>query len=178
MAKISLFLVSILLLLFFACVKFEEYPPEPQIEFQDFVFLVDEETNEIEKGILSFSYQDGDGDIGLNQGDTTYPFNFGSEYYYNLIVRYFEKQNGAFVEVPLVIWNSQTQTFDTTTFNSRIPRLLPEDETRAIKGVVENELFINNPFSDSDTIMFKVKIFDRSLNASNEIETDEIIVRL
>lgn len=178
MTKIYLFLVLMFSLLFFGCVKFEDYPLEPQIEYQDFVFLIDDSTNVIEKGILSFSYQDGDGDIGLNQEDTIYPFNFGSEYYYNLLVRYFEKQNGTFVEVPLLSWNSETQVYDTSTFNSRIPRLLPEGEKRAIKGVVENELFINNPFSDFDTIMFKVKIVDRSLNVSNEIETAEIVRKL
>ncbi len=48
------------------------------------------------------SYTDGDGDLGLSDTDTYPPYNVGSEYYYNMIIDYFELQHGELIEVPLV----------------------------------------------------------------------------
>ncbi len=175
--KLSLILIAVVLMLSASCRKLEEYPLEPQIGFHDFVLLIDQQTGDINTGLLMISYQDGDGDIGLADGDTLFPFNRDGEFHYNLIVRYFEQQYGNFVEVPLVSFNDQTQTFDTNTFNTRIPPLLPDGQQKAIKGIIEYELFVNNPLSDFDTIQYKVKLIDRALNISNEVTTPPIVRR-
>lgn len=175
MAKLVFIHILIVFLLLTGCRKLEEYPLVPEITYEGFVFLQNEETGEIEKGLLRIGYRDGDGDIGLDQADTTYPFHPEGEFYYNLIIRYFEQQHGTFVEVPLLSWNSLTQEYDTATFSARIPPLIPKDQTKAIKGVIEDELFINNPLSDFDTIMFKVQLIDRALQKSNEISSTPII---
>ena len=44
------------------------------------------------------------------------------------------------------------------------------------KGEIEIEVFINNAFSDYDTIRFDAYIVDRALHKSNTIQTPEIIV--
>jgi hypothetical protein len=77
--------------------------------------------------------------------------------------------------LPLISWNELQQRYDTATFSARIPPLIPKDETKAIKGVIEDELFINNPLSDFDTIMFKVQLIDRALNKSNEVSSPPIV---
>lgn len=158
-----------------SCRKFEDFPEIPVITYENFIVLMNQETGITERGVLVFSYTDGNGDLGLDKGDTLPPFDRNSEYYYNLIIKYFEKQNGVFVEVPLLSWNSDSSYYDTLTFNSRFPILTPESGNQAIKGVFEDTLFIYNPLSDFDTIMFKAYIFDRALNKSNEIETSEIV---
>lgn len=158
-----------------SCRKFEDFPEIPVITYENFIVLMNQETGITERGVLVFSYTDGNGDLGLDKGDTLPPFDRNSKYYYNLIIKYFEKQNGVFVEVPLLSWNSDSSYYDTLTFNSRFPILTPESGNQAIKGVFEDTLFIYNPLSDFDTIMFKAYIYDRALNKSNEIETQEIV---
>lgn len=160
---------------FVSCRKFEEYPDIPAITYSNFLVLINQETGITERGVLVFTYTDGDGDLGLASGDTMAPFNRDSEYYYNLIIKYYEKQFGEFVEVPLLSWNNDSSYYDTLTFNSRFPVLTPESGNQAIKGVFEDTLFIYNPISEFDTIKFKAFIYDRALNKSNEIETPPII---
>lgn len=171
--------ILILLLLIgtvvFSCRKFEEFPDIPAITYSDFIVLMNTQTGITERGVLEFSYTDGDGDLGLDKGDTLPPFDKTSEYYYNLIIKYYEKQYGVFVEVPLLSWNTDSSYYDTLTFNSRFPVLTPESGNLAIKGVFQDTLFIYNPLSEFDTIKFKAYIVDRALNKSNEIETEEIV---
>ncbi|MDP3461693.1 MAG: hypothetical protein Q8S18_02775 [Bacteroidales bacterium] len=159
-----------------SCQKFEEYPDEPYIEFREFGLIVNPQTGISEKGILRIFYRDGDGDIGLEQGDTLFPFQEDGDYYYNLLITYYEQQNGVFTEVPLVSWNNITQQYDTLTFNARMPLLLPKDQKKSIKGIIDNEMFIYNPLSAYDTIQFRVKITDRALNVSNEVVTPPIVL--
>jgi hypothetical protein len=154
------------LVLIIGCRKEEKYPLEPVITFEGFVFLQDSQTGEINTGLLRIGYTDGDGDIGLDQGDTMFPYQKSGEYYYNFIIRYFEQQQGEFVEV----------NPDSSTFNARIPPLIPKNQTEAIKGVIEDEVFINNPLSDYDTIKFEVQLIDRALNKSNVVSTPPIIL--
>lgn len=170
-----LILILLVGIVVISCRKFEDFPDTPEITYDNFVVLMNTQTGITERGVLVFSYTDGDGDLGLDKGDTLPPFDKKSEYYYNLIIKYFEKQNGTFVEVPLLSWNSDSSYYDTLTFNSRFPVLTPESGNQAIKGVFEDTLFIYNPLSDFDTIMFKAYIYDRALNKSNEIETQEIV---
>ncbi len=158
-----------------SCRKFEEFPDIPAITYTSFAVLMNPITGITERGILKFSYTDGDGDLGLDSKDTLFPYDKNGEYYYNLIIKYFEKQNGAFIEVPLLAWNTDSSYFDTLTFNSRFPVLTPLIGNLAIKGIFEDTLFIYNPLSQFDTIKFKAYIIDRALNKSNEIETGEII---
>ncbi len=158
-----------------SCRKFEDFPDIPTITYDNFIVLMNMESGITERGVLVFSYTDGDGDLGLDKGDTLVPFDKDGDYYYNLILRYFEKQHGVFVEVPILAWNADSSYFDTLTFNSRFPVLTPESGNQAIKGIFQDTLFIYNPLSEFDTIKFKAQIIDRALNISNEIKTGEII---
>ncbi len=170
-----LILILIAGIVFGSCRRFEDFPDIPEITYDNFIVLLNTETGITERGVLVFSYTDGNGDLGLSSGDTLPPYDKDGDYYYNLIIRYFEKQHGEFIEVPLLSWNADSSYYDTLTFNSRFPVLTPESGNQAIKGVFHDTLFIYNPLSDFDTIKFKIKIIDRALNISNEIETGEII---
>lgn len=152
-----------------ACIKEEEYPPEPQIRFEQFLILGNDTTID-ERGVLVFSFTDGDGDIGLSSQDTTEP------YKYNLFITYYEQRNGTFEEVFLTIYNPESEQEDTITFNARIPMLLDKGVEKPISGRLEDTLFINNYSSPFDTIRFEAYILDRALNKSNTIQTPPIIV--
>jgi len=174
-AKI-LFIVGIALMItLVSCRKIEQYPIEPSIEFNRFLVEIDTATGITPRAILEFSYKDGDGDIGLDPGNLNPPFNPGSKYYYNLIIHYFEKQHGQFVEVPLLWWNNDSSRFDTLTFNARIPNLTPKTGNLNISGIIQDTLFIYNPSSSFDTIRFSFYIYDRALHKSNEVTTPELV---
>lgn len=174
-AKIVLILLLLGVSINQSCRKFETFPIEPVITFKEFLVEINPQTNISERGILKFTYTDGDGDLGLDPHDTLPPFHRSGSYYYNMIIKYYEKQHGKFVEIPLLSWNPDSLYYDTITFNARIPNLTPESGNMAIRGEVQDTLFIYNPLSDFDTIKFSVFIYDRALHKSNEIETDPII---
>ncbi len=157
--------VVLFIILLNGCTKEEVFPPEPAITFLSFTKLANT-TSIDDKGVLKIFFTDGDGDLGLADYDTAAPFDKNSIYYYNFFIKYYEKQHGTFVEVNLPV-----------TFNSRIPRLQSSGNSPSIKGEIELEVYINNPFSAFDTIQFEASICDRALHMSNVISTPEIIVK-
>lgn len=152
------------LFVFVSCSKKEEYPVEPAIAFYSFSKIANNYKVD-EKGILTISFTDGDGNIGIEPFDTLPPFNFNSPYYYNLFIDYYEKINGVFEKIDLPVSN-----------NARIPFIDADLAERGIRGNIEVELYINNILSTHDTIKFSVFIYDRALNKSNVIETPEIVI--
>ena len=150
-------------LLTVSCVEKVDYPLVPDLEYNNFV-KIDNGLGYDDKGILYLGFTDGDGNIGLADGDTFPPFDPQSMYYYNFFVRYFEQQNGTFVEVELPFAN-----------NARIP-VLSENEN-PLKGEIALELFINNFTSAFDTVRFEAFITDRDLNHSDTVSTPPIIIQ-
>ena len=159
---VAVFLITLL----FSCTKKQEYPIEPEIGFKYFVVkdTVDKLQNPIKEVHLVFSFTDGDGDIGLSQGDTLFPFDKAGGHYYNLISTYYEKQNGTFNEVAQ---NSELS-------NYRIPVLQDLAIKKSIRGDIEvkRDLY----FPNSDTIKYDFFIYDRALHKSNTISSPEIIL--
>jgi hypothetical protein len=152
---------STLLLFVFSCKKQETYPDTPEIAFEDFVLLFNPASGNIERGVLKISFKDGDGDIGLHPDETEPPYD------YNLFLKYFEIQNGDTNHVVII----DPVSGDTANFNARIPVLTPRGSVKAIKGTIEDTIFVYNPLSSFDTIMFEVYLVDRALNKSNVIQT-------
>lgn len=145
-----------------ACRPREKYPVEPAIEFISLEKITEQGNDKDVR--LTFSFKDGDGDIGLDDDDLYSPFDTSSLFYYNCFISYFEKQNGEFVEVELPL-----------SLNMRIPRLSKE-VSESIEGEIYLDLYAVNPFSRFDTIRYELFIVDRALNYSNVITTSEFVV--
>ena len=173
--KLHLFLLILLIGGYCSCKKVEKYPPTPSIEYMSFTRIYNPDLDIYDRGVLEFYFEDGDGDIGLNPGDTFPPFNASSKYHYNLIITYFEMQNGVLVETPILWFNPETEQYDTLTLSARIPNLTPDGINKAISGEIQDTLFIYNFNSVYDTIQFDAYIIDRALNESNTISTPLII---
>ena len=163
-----------LALVVLSCQKPVEYPIEPKIAYKGFTYLFNPDSTFSGQGIISFSYTDGDGDLGLDESDTLPPFGLHDTHYYNMVVDYLKCVNGEFVKTPLLSWNAQTQTYDTISFNTRFKRLRDLEESKAISGTMDYTLIVQNPFSPDDTIKFEIRILDRALHESNVIQTDAI----
>lgn len=170
-SNIILFVLIFALPAVVSCRKVEKYPVIPQIQYLGFEKIYNPDLELYDRGVISFSFQDGDGDIGLNSNDTFPPFNASSEYHYNLIITYFEMQNGVVTEVPILWYNPLTEQYDTLTLSARIPNLTPDGVNKSISGEIYDTLFIYNFNSSFDTISFDAYIIDRALNISNTIST-------
>ena len=149
---------------FHSCIKNESFPDTPEIELVSFVKVYDTGAYAA-KGILTINFRDGNGDIGLNPGDTLPPYEKGGNYYYNFVIDYFEMQNGQFIKLDL-----------DPPFSARIPVLTPENPGKAIKGLISDTLTLN-PFPVFDTIKLEVYLYDRALNKSNVVSTSAIILK-
>lgn len=149
------------ILLISSCVKEEEFSDIPAITPRSFALVFDTGQYAV-RGILSFDFQDGNGDIGLSPGDTFAPFNRGGDYYYNLVIKYFEKRDSVYVEVVL-----------DPPFSARIPLLNPDYPGKAIRGFISDTLTLD-PSPAWDTVRFEYFLYDRALNKSNILTTPDI----
>lgn len=174
MKKRYLIGMLILTLAVCSCQKPVEYPIEPKIAYEGFTYLMNPDSTFSGEGVISFSYTDGDGDLGLDDSDTLPPFGFNDAHYYNMLIDYLKCVNGEFVKTPLVSWNVQTQTYDTLSFNARFKRLRDSEDPKAISGTMDYQLTVQNPFSPDDTVKFEIRILDRALHESNVIQTEAI----
>ncbi len=154
--------IAILFLSFFAlqsCFKIETYPPEPKIEFLDFIFVdtVDVLGNIVLEGTLHLYFEDGDGDVGF---DTTTP-----------------RKNTIFLEKFIVVNGQEVLADVAIPLDYYVPKFENSNEVSTIKG----EMFVNDlnemmPF-DSDTILYKFYIVDRAGHKSNVESTGYLVLK-
>ncbi len=170
--KITYLVTILLLILLSSCIKVETFPPEPVIKFKEFKVYPNSDSAAV---VLTF--QDGDGDIGLDVADTFAPYNSSSYFYYNAYLEYYELMNGVWVKGTADPNGNNFPTADTIVFKNRLPNITPIGQNKALKGevILTLEPFYYNPVSNySDSIKYKITIIDRALNISNTIETDVI----
>ena len=167
-------LILLMFMLLAACQKNVDYPIEPKITYEGFAYLINADTTLTGDGVLSIGYTDGDGDLGLDDSDTIYPFGPNDPHYYNIIIEYLKWNGTEFVATPLTNWNEQTQSYDTISFNARFKRLIDGDQPKPISGTIEYKMTLLNPLSPNDSIKLRAKIIDRALHESNTIETEII----
>jgi hypothetical protein len=174
--KRHLFFCVALVLLTNACKKREFFSEIPAIEYKGHYFLVNSQGKDSLVALI-FSFKDGDGDLGLNQGDTLPPFNPVTDaegnslnpYYYNMFIDYKEQRNGEFKHITLPF------SSDTFKYEYRFPSLTPEGRHLAIRGDIEVKLQ-PSPFPDRrDTVKYIFYVLDRKLNKSNTVETPPVI---
>ena len=144
-----------------SCQEKVEYPVEPSITYEGITYLMDADSTLTGEVVLSIGYTDGDGDLGLDDADTIYPFGPNDPHYYNLIVDYLR-------------WDGTQFVTDTINFNARFKRLVFNDEVKAISGTIDFTMMLLNPFAPDDTVKLRAHILDRALHESNIIESEGI----
>lgn len=165
MRKISLLIIIFTVAATTACIKVEQIPARPNIEFTSFqVFDTLDILGNISKGgRLLFRFEDGDGDLGLSapvaeSSDTT-----------NLHLTLYRKTNGSMVRVtdkndPLLPYSSY-----------RIPFMERLGQNKILRGSIA-VTFIYQSYNPGDTIKYEFYVKDRAENISNSAETTEIIL--
>lgn len=155
----------ILILLFisgsiYSCKKDNVYPIEPEIEFSEVNYIQGfQDTVDI---VISFT--DGDGDIGLDQGDTLSPYNNNpSNYYYsNFYLNYFENIDGVWEEYTPIDTNANPVGY-------RIPNITPQGQNKSLKGIIQVGLRMSPVLPDSFYV--EIVLIDRALHISNVVES-------
>ncbi len=152
-----------LVVLVSGCRHEEKYSVVPHIEFVS-LEKIDNGTGVDSQAELTVSFQDGDGDIGLNETDRNPVFNVDSPYYYNFFIYLYEKIDGEWVLMELP-----------TPLHARVPHL-SEEVPESIEGKLSIQTYINNPYSPHDTVRLSCYLVDRALHHSDTIFTPEIVV--
>jgi hypothetical protein len=161
------FAVIMLATILTACLKRQDYPPTPAIEYTDFKMYGQDSAE------LVLHFTDGDGDIGLDEDDTTGSFAPDQPYYYNFVATYFYKDtSGLFV--PFDEKPSSPDTLDTLRYRYRIPNITPEGQNKVLDG--DMIIKFRYPYYGPGHTAFKyeIYIYDRSLQKSNVIVSPEI----
>lgn len=168
-SKINLISLIIVVIALFSCSKEKDYPPEPVIEYKNFIY-----DNNAKEGNLIIGFTDGDGDIGLKPDQNYPPYDSSSIYHYNFYIHIFKKVNGTYL--PFVIFNTSTQQNDTIVFKYRIQYIEPVSANGSLKGELNTKMDIGLmlPYLNNDTVLFKAYIYDRALHKSNIINTSDL----
>lgn len=159
--RVTLIFLGLVVLGFSSCEKPQDYSPIPEIEYISTVFTQNVDQN-ITEATISFSFIDGDGDLGLEQADTMGQFAPDQEFYYNLIFDFYEKKNDTLKLSPRKDYFRFQNISKSQTTN------------KVLKGDMEVTINFENSQSFSDTSIFRFYIYDRALNKSNVVETHEI----
>ena len=157
-------LIFTLLIVLGSCGPIEKLPPEPAIEFRTFALFdtIDILGNPARAGKLTFYFEDGDGDLGLEAPDSI-PRSAGN----NLFLQLFRKTGGVFELAP--------PTDPLYPSEYRIPYLNAPGQNKILKGTIDVTMiyFIYNA---TDTLYYDFWIKDRSGNESNTASTCVVVL--
>lgn len=158
-AAVTAFIGISLSLYFTACEPFEKVSEIPSITFKEFeLYEIDTLSNTIQVGKLTFSFIDGDADIGVN------PDYASSNDSINFFLIPFEKFEGQYIQVPDDTLEYQIR------YNEKLDRV---GQNKTIKGEISLLIyyFIKPPY---DTIRYDFFIYDRARHQSNIESTSDI----
>jgi len=120
--------------------------------------------------VISFSYRDGDGDLGVTAQERSDTNLLNTRYrdWGNYELRAFRLERGAFVEVD---FPTNRKLF--------FPRLYASEKPGPIEGTLNfSQTFAYTRGFRMAPVKFTIRIRDRALRASNQIETDTISIPL
>ncbi|HET6224684.1 MAG TPA: hypothetical protein VFF27_00300 [Bacteroidia bacterium] len=149
------------------CIKEKQFPPEPVIEFQDFVNYIGPRGT-VDSADCIIKFTDGDGDVGLAEGDTISPPNLRMKYLYKNLV------DGKFYPMDAI---DSTTVLDTLFFDYRIPTLTPDGQYKALDGTIKAKFRAPPVFYPGHKVVkFEIVLKDRAGHKSNIVTTNEITV--
>lgn len=165
MKQLSYLVLFIILTSATGCIKEKQFPPEPIIEFQDFISYVSPK-NTVDSADCIIKFTDGDGDVGLFEGDTISKANLRMKYLYKNLI------DGQFYPVDAI---DSTTVLDTLFFDYRIPTLTPDGQYKALDGTIKTKIRTSPVFYPGHKIVkFEIVLWDRAGHKSNMVTTNEI----
>lgn len=155
---VNILIFSVFTILLFSCRREENYPNEPIVKFKEFTFTDTSIIgNLVKQGRLTFTFTDGDGDIGY---DTI------SSRQNTIFLTKFRMQNDTLRQVETLVEMSYF-----------VHKIFKDDNQHAISGEMQVADLNEFSYSFGDTIMYKFYIIDRAGNRSNIDSTGLVVVR-
>jgi hypothetical protein len=112
---------------------------------------------------LTVKFQDGDGDLGLNEKEKT---TAELKNDFNYIIRIFRKKKGVFTEFK-----------PSVPYSGYFPRLKADGKIGPIEGTIDYSIDFPQPFTPvKDSLKFQITIKDRAGNISNTTESSVIVL--
>lgn len=185
-AKIGFLLLATMLCIG-SCSEDPNFPREPKIRVKSLVFVGGNDSLS-GKLLLTLYFEDGDGDLGLDNSDTTFPFqpDYNSTRvptnpnYYNIDLdfQFFDRTSQTFVRceqlaecgLPQSIFDLYDGRFPVLNDKSR-PRPISGELTYTIESILLRQTLLRK------TLRLRAIIRDRALNTSNTVFTDTLTVR-
>jgi hypothetical protein len=145
-----------------SCVKEKSFPPEPKIEFKNFI------SYNVDSADCIINFTDGDGDIGIAEGDTASKDDLTMKYLY------LDTLTGNYLPYD---YTPGTGGFDTLFYGYRVPDVTPKGQYKALDGEIKarlRSLPLYNPVHKK--VKFEIQLRDRAGHLSNKVMTNEIVV--
>jgi hypothetical protein len=169
-----------------SCLNEPSYPNTPEIEFESIRlqrFAIPNSVP-IDSVYITINFQDGDGDLGLNSVEAqTAPYGSKDVAAVNYINTPFLKNSytaGRFDSTRTVKSDRTVYQQPKSTLYSLFDHLSPTTDNRKspLRGTLTRAygFFVGGPYLPDDEIKFRISIYDRALNHSNEIETSSITI--
>jgi hypothetical protein len=169
----------LLLLSFSSCRKEPHFDEKPFIEFRRVEESVYVDENRIKHHDISIVvyFQDGDGNLGLsttNSADQQHPFD-KAPYDKNFVVKLLSKQTQPDGSSEFVEYVFPEASFS---FGGKFPRVSSDERPEPLEGEIKytiKDLITSDiPGLQGLVAKFDVYIYDRALNQSNVVRTNEI----
>jgi hypothetical protein len=159
-----LFFVLVVSSILPSCIKEKQFSIIPAIEFKQYI------TYGLDSADCIIKFKDGDGDIGILDGDTTSPNDFRMKYLYlDTLSHTFKPYNA----------NLGSSTFDTLFYSYRVPNITPTGQYKALDGEIKAKLRSAPLYGPGHTVVkFEITLRDRAGHLSNMVTTNEITVPL
>jgi hypothetical protein len=142
-----------------SCVKEKNFPPEPKIEFVKYTKYSTDSADCV------IAFKDGDGDIGIMDGDTASKNDFQMKYLYKGADNLFHPFDAI----------DSTAAMDTLFYSYRVPYLTPEGQYKALEGQIKAKLRAAPLYYPAHQIVkFEIRLRDRAGHLSNIVTTNEI----
>lgn len=164
--KTAIWVIGIFILSVTACQKAKTFSDTPHITNLKFKYV------KADSVILQADFTDGDGNFGLDPGDTLPPHNSYRDsiniFYYNVLVDLEYKQQGAWQKYDYAI-----------PLYYRIKNITPSGQNKTLEGTIYVNLkraggYPPPPSVADDSLRYTMQIIDRSDNLSNIAYTDPI----
>ncbi|MDF2437386.1 MAG: hypothetical protein K0Q95_1762 [Bacteroidota bacterium] len=142
-----------------SCVKEKSFPPEPEIEFMRYTKYGTDSADCV------ISFKDGDGDIGLQEGDTASDDDFRLKYLYR-------GADGNFHPFDAI---DSTAVMDTLFYSYRVRDITPAGQYKALEGEIKARLTSHPIIHPLHTaVKFEITLRDRAGHISNVVTSNVI----
>lgn len=162
-----------------SCLKAPEYSTTPEISFDSIRLqrsnFPDPKQQPIDSLSVTIRFQDGDGDLGLDQAERR-----AAKDSVNYYIEPYVKNTRTGKYEPLTVVGVPYGSYTAGQYNGTFdhPSVLTDNKAAPIKGTLKRTIDFGygDVFTAGQTIRFDVSIADRARHISNTIRTDSVVV--